>query len=105
MGDDVSYRRVLVNETCGAVVMSLTKFYAVPGLRIGAAFLHPALGGRLRDTLIPWNVNGLAQSYMTAAAQDIDYIKDSRVYCQTERKKRYLKHYANQGQHLASAAR
>ena len=39
--------------------MSLTKFYAVPGLRIGAAYLHPALAERLQDTLIPWNVNGL----------------------------------------------
>lgn len=67
--------------------MSLTKFYAVPGLRIGAAYLHPALAERLQDTLIPWNVNGLAQSYMTAAAQDIDYIRNSRVYCQAEREK------------------
>ena len=63
------------------------KFYAVPGLRIGAAYLHPALAERLQDTLIPWNVNGLAQSYMTAAAQDIDYIRNSRVYCQAEREK------------------
>lgn len=86
VGDDVSYRRILVKETCGAVVMSLTKFYAVPGLRIGAAFLHPALAERLRDTLIPWNVNGLAQSYMTAAASDEDYIKGTRMYCQKERK-------------------
>lgn len=87
VGDAVSYRRVLVKETCGAVVMSLTKFYAVPGLRIGVAFLHPSLAERLRDTLIPWNVNGLAQSYMTAAAQDIEYMKGSRMYCQAEREK------------------
>lgn len=87
VGDDVSYRHVLVNETCGAVVMSLTKFYAVPGLRIGAAYLHPVLAERLQDTLIPWNVNGLAQSYMTAATQDTDYIRNSRVYCQAEREK------------------
>lgn len=81
-----SYRSYFKDTTCGAVVMSLTKFYAVPGLRIGCAFMAPSLCERLKDTLIPWNVNGLAQRYMTDALQDTVYQQETVAYCKKERK-------------------
>ncbi len=85
LGDGYSYRQLFKEISYGAVVMSLTKFYAVPGLRIGCAFLAPALCQKLRNSLIPWNVNGLAQLYMTQAVQDTTYIEKTISYCQKER--------------------
>ncbi len=75
-----SYREELTASGCGAAVMSLTKFYAVPGLRIGCAFMAPDLRERLAATLIPWNVNGLAQLYMTAALADHAYQEETVSY-------------------------
>ena len=86
VGEDASYRSYFKDNDCGAVVMSLTKFYAVPGLRIGCAFMSPFLCERLKDTLIPWNVNGLAQCYMTAALQDSAYREETVLYCKKERR-------------------
>ncbi len=43
------------------VLLSLTKFYAIPGLRLGLAIGSPWLLDKLRAILPPWSVNQLAQ--------------------------------------------
>lgn len=85
LGDEYSYRQLFRHISYGAVVMSLTKFYAVPGLRIGCAFLAPKLCEAVKDTLIPWHVNGLAQLYMTHALQDKEYQEATIRYNREER--------------------
>jgi threonine-phosphate decarboxylase len=44
------------------VVHSLTKFYALPGLRLGAVIAHPNVIGRLLYYKEPWTVNTIAES-------------------------------------------
>jgi threonine-phosphate decarboxylase len=44
------------------VVHSLTKFYALPGLRLGAVIAHPDVIGRLLYYKEPWTVNAIAES-------------------------------------------
>lgn len=46
-----------------AVIRSLTKICAVPGLRIGYAVLSPQLGALLRKELPNWPLNALAESF------------------------------------------
>lgn len=82
---DVSCRPYVNNNSHAVVVMSLTKFYAVPGLRIGCSFAAPPLTEKLKSRLIPWNVNGPAQLYMTYAAGDREFIEKSRTFCREER--------------------
>ena len=84
-GDGHSFRQDCRRYPNLVVIMSLTKFYAVPGLRIGCSFGNPEITGRLNDALIPWNVNGPAQLYMTQAAGDRDYIERTRSFVKTER--------------------
>ena len=43
------------------VLRSLTKFYAIPGLRVGFAVAPPELAARVRSRQVPWSVNTLAQ--------------------------------------------
>lgn len=50
---DVSYRSFVKTYSHLVVVMSLTKFYAVPGLRIGCSFAHPALTEKSKTTSSP----------------------------------------------------
>jgi histidinol-phosphate/aromatic aminotransferase/cobyric acid decarboxylase-like protein/adenosyl cobinamide kinase/adenosyl cobinamide phosphate guanylyltransferase len=64
----------LVRDAPGDVVVvrSLTKSFAVPGLRAGYAVAAPSLAERLRAVRPPWSVNALALAAMAAAAQRPD---------------------------------
>lgn len=44
-----------------AVVHSLTKFYAIAGLRLGAVVAHPSMIRRLYGHKEPWTVNAIAE--------------------------------------------
>ncbi|MFQ3612130.1 MAG: threonine-phosphate decarboxylase [Cyanobacteriota bacterium] len=52
------------------VIRSLTKFYTLPGLRIGFAVGHPDHWRRWRRWRDPWSVNGLASVAVEAALAD-----------------------------------
>lgn len=57
------------------VLHSLTKFYAVPGLRLGLAYGREDLIATV-DALLPdWTVNALAQAVGEAALADADYAR------------------------------
>ncbi|WET07554.1 cobyric acid synthase [Lentisphaerota bacterium ZTH] len=45
------------------VLRSMTKFYAVPGLRLGFAFAAPELIASLKQQLPDWSVNSFAQQF------------------------------------------
>ncbi len=55
------------------VLQSLTKFYAIPGLRLGFLLADQAVGDSLDRAKDPWNVNTLAQAAGVAALADDAY--------------------------------
>ena len=57
---------------------SLTKFYAIPGLRVGFGSLPSHYAERLKKLVPCWNVNALAQKVAVAALQDKEYQDLSR---------------------------
>jgi threonine-phosphate decarboxylase len=61
------------------VLRSLTKFYAMPGLRIGYLIAHPAQVVRLRELQPPWSVNAIACAAGVAALEDAAYAERSRA--------------------------
>lgn len=66
------------------VLHSLTKFYAIPGLRLGFAATDHEVLDPLYSAKDPWNVNSLAQAAGIAALQDKTYQRRSRSYTRTE---------------------
>lgn len=70
-----------------AVLLSLTKIFAIPGLRLGCAVADAALARSVRDHQPPWSVNTLAQAVGVAALGDKDYIARSRSMMHGEREK------------------
>ena len=60
------------------VVKSLTKFFAIPGLRLGMACAAPETLRRIEASRLPWSVNGLAQAVGTRLYEDTDYMERSR---------------------------
>ena len=67
------------------VLGSLTKFYAIPGLRLGFAAGSPGRIGVLRRMMPPWTVNSLAQAAGEAALRDRDFEEKSRACVTTAR--------------------
>ena len=60
------------------VLLSATKNWAIPGLRLGFAVAVRAAAERLRRALPPWSVNSLAQAVGCAALADVAYLERSR---------------------------
>jgi len=67
------------------VLRSLTKFFAMPGLRLGVAVANPALALALNNVRDPWNVNILAQMAGEVALRDYDYMESSRALVRQEK--------------------
>lgn len=82
-----SCRSFIASHPRVIVMMSLTKFYAVPGLRIGAAFSSEDAASLLQKELYPWNVNGPVQLYMKEALADEDYAEETRSVVEEERRR------------------
>lgn len=59
------------------IIHSLTKFFAIPGLRLGFGVMPGDLARTLDKAKDPWNVNTLAQIAAVTALQDKDYINET----------------------------
>lgn len=55
------------------VLYSLTKFYAIPGLRLGAGIGSKEIIAKINASKDPWNVNCLAQLAGAVSLQDREY--------------------------------
>ena len=66
------------------VLRSLTKLYALPGLRLGYAVAPPEWAARVRAQIVPWSVNALAQVAGLAALSDEEYAVRTRTWFASE---------------------
>ncbi|MBD0380075.1 threonine-phosphate decarboxylase CobD [Paenibacillus sedimenti] len=67
------------------VIRSMTKFYSIPGIRLGFMVAHPEWIEKLKDLQVQWSVNYLAQQIGTAVLGDEDFEQASRVWLQAEK--------------------
>ncbi len=77
----------LVVERPGNVLVlrSLTKFYAIPGLRLGYAVGDREIIRTLKSMLIPWSVNTFAQRAGPLLLRDHEYAEKTRILISSER--------------------
>jgi len=59
------------------VLRSMTKSFAIPGVRLGFAVLAQASHDKLRGRRVPWNVSSLAQAAGVAALGDFGYYESA----------------------------
>ncbi len=77
--------RRLVSEKI-SVVQSLTKIFALPGLRLGFAVADKNLAAKLNLSKDVWNVNFLAQKAGVAALSDENFLRETRAWLAVEQK-------------------
>jgi threonine-phosphate decarboxylase len=71
--EEGSFRHFAAGRDGILVLRSLTKFYALPGLRLGYAIGSPEIIARLAMLREPWSVNTLAQVAGLASLADAGY--------------------------------
>jgi len=67
------------------LVRSLTKFYAIPGLRLGYALAAPEIIRRLQKYQVTWSVNALALAAGEASLGAEEYARETRKLVARER--------------------
>ncbi len=73
------------------MIRSMTKFYSIPGLRLGYAVAHPDLASKISSMLTPWSINCIAQSVGILSLANSHYQMNSRIAIKNARKKFYDK--------------
>jgi adenosylcobyric acid synthase len=68
-------------------VRSLTKFYAIPGLRLGFGIAQAGLASQVRGRILPWSVNTLAQAAGSICLADEEYGHRVREYVTAQRQR------------------
>ncbi len=67
------------------LLRSLTKSFAVPGIRFGYAFGAPELIEKVETVRLPWTVNAFAESFAIEAFRHYDLLEESRERIARER--------------------
>lgn len=83
--EESSAKQLIVQSDNALLLRSMTKFFGIPGLRLGYAVGQPGLIRRLDALGGPWSVNTLAQSAGTAALQDCEHNQRTREFIERER--------------------
>ena len=72
------------------IIKSLTKFFAMPGLRIGYGITSNIdLVKKISNISVPWNINVLAEKSTIKALEEKEYIKNTIDYIENEKNKFY----------------
>ncbi len=74
-----------LSDPCLFVLHSLTKSFAVPGLRIGFGFGDPDLVEKIETARSPWSVNAYAEAFALEALLHIGELAGSRMAIAEER--------------------
>jgi len=75
--EEESCRTLVARHSSVIVLHSLTKFLAVPGLRLGFMLGRPELAEQMKLLRDPWNVNVMAQAAGVAGLMDHEYRKET----------------------------
>jgi len=85
------------------VLRSMTKFYALAGLRVGYGVFYKDLINKIRSAKEPWTVNILAQRAAIAALRDTPYrektfnlLQGEKKYIEDKLKKMYIRYFPSE---------
>ena len=84
--EEESAKDLMVTCQRGVLLRSMTKFFAIPGLRLGYAIGNRVVIASLASVQDPWSVNTAAQAAGLASLADPAYIEETRRYVVEERK-------------------
>lgn len=75
--EEASAKRLIAQSENAVLLRSMTKFFGIPGLRLGYAVSNAPLAERLDSMGGPWRVNTLALAAGAAALRDVRHNQES----------------------------
>jgi threonine-phosphate decarboxylase len=84
-GQDITLAGVVKEFENLFVIRSVTKFYGMPGIRLGYGIAAPNLIDKLETVRLPWSINGLAGVATLAAFKDTEFIENTKRTIAKER--------------------
>lgn len=81
--DDLDHSRFLI------LIRSMTKFYALPGVRLGYGIMSSEIVDKLEARRPPWSVNAVAQTLGNVALSDRIYPQQVRDYIRRQKNNLY----------------
>lgn len=66
------------------LLRSMTKMYAIPGLRVGYMLAHPTIIKQGKHWQIPWSVNALAAALIPGMVNDKNFLEHTKIWLQEE---------------------
>ncbi len=85
--EEASLKKRLEQSPNLVIIRSLTKFYGLPGLRIGYLLAGAEIASKVRHFIPPWSVNTLAQAAGAFCLHQEDYERKTLELIDTERRK------------------
>lgn len=82
--DEVPYLS-LIDEYNIFILRSMTKIFAVPGLRLGYGVANEEIISRLNHMKEPWTINSLALSSVPILLNDEEYIRETQKWYKREK--------------------
>ncbi len=83
--EEASFKRHLARFPQVIILRSFTKFFGIPGLRLGYLLAAPALVAKLAASQEPWSVGTLAQAAGRACLADRGFMRQTRDLIRRER--------------------
>ena len=83
--EEGSAKRLFADCDTAIILRSMTKYFAIPGLRLGYAICNETLAERLDLMGGPWRVNTLALAAGVAALQDTEHNRRTLEFIRQER--------------------
>lgn len=83
--ESLSFIPKIVENPHLIILRSMTKMYAIPGIRLGYIVANPTLIHEVKAIAPHWNVNGVAALIGTLCLQEDDYRQQAILHSQTER--------------------
>lgn len=85
--EEGSFKQMIAQGDNAVILRSMTKFFGIPGLRLGYAVSNATFAERLDQMGGPWSVNTLALAAGTAALQDVRHNQVSLEFVRQERER------------------
>lgn len=82
-----SFKKEVLSSKRLIIMRSLTKFFALPGLRVGYLISAPQLIQEFKEKREPWRVNALAQIAAVESLQDKNYIQKTKELIEQEKER------------------
>ncbi|MCX7988148.1 MAG: histidinol-phosphate aminotransferase family protein, partial [Thermodesulfovibrio sp.] len=77
---------LLKDKSNVAIIRAATKFFSLPGIRLGYAYVSIDIKEKIDKLLLPWNVNSFANALAFKFLRDREYLRVSKEYIEKERR-------------------